>query len=220
MARTKKVDVSNSGEFKHGSCVNENGETLYDAPIEIKDKADMEIIGITIEDCKYLRFGSSQKILVYFLKTANRPFAEEQWEYINNMHSSGYYRTRCMVPGKRKAYVKCRDTNSCAACPYGNTPETKQAAVVSLDCLIDSGWEPTVSESAEYKAVIKDEYARIRSLMDAEDVRIAQAFEARELFGDSVSRIAHDFGVSVPRVYQLISRAKAIAKAYRKEIEQ
>ena len=40
MARTKKVDVSNSGEFKHRSYVSENGETLYDAPIEIKDKAE------------------------------------------------------------------------------------------------------------------------------------------------------------------------------------
>ena len=39
MARTKKVDASNSGEFKHRSYVSENGETLYDAPIEIKDKA-------------------------------------------------------------------------------------------------------------------------------------------------------------------------------------
>jgi len=41
MARTKKVDASNSGEFKHRSYVGENGETLYDAPIEIKNNADM-----------------------------------------------------------------------------------------------------------------------------------------------------------------------------------
>ena len=82
MARTKKVDVSNSGEFKHRSYVSENGETLYDAPIEIKDKADMNHYGITIEDCKYLHLGSSQRILVYFYKTTNRAFAEAQWEYI------------------------------------------------------------------------------------------------------------------------------------------
>ena len=88
MARTKKVDVSNSGEFKHRSYVSENGETLYDAPIEIKDKADMNHYGITIEDCKYLHLGSSQRILVYFYKTTNRAFAEYQWEHINNMHSS------------------------------------------------------------------------------------------------------------------------------------
>ena len=63
----------------------------------------------------------------------------------------------------------------------------------------------------------KMEYADIRARMDAEDVRIAQAFEAKELFGDSVKKIAADLGVSEPRVYQLISRAKQIGKEYRKE---
>ena len=111
MARTKKVDASNSGEFKHRSYVGENGETLYDAPIEIKDKADMDNYGITIEDCRYLHFGASEKIRVYFFKTPNRAFAEYQWEHINNIHSSGYYSTRCMVPGQRKAFVRCKDTN-------------------------------------------------------------------------------------------------------------
>lgn len=65
----------------------------------------------------------------------------------------------------------------------------------------------------------KLEYQAIRSLMDAEDPRIAIAFEAKELYGDSVKQIATDLGVSEPRVYQLISRAKAIGKQYRKDNE-
>ena len=68
MARTKKVDLSKNGEYKHRSYVSKEGETLYDAPIEITGKADMDNYGITIEDCKYLHFGSSQKMLVYFFK--------------------------------------------------------------------------------------------------------------------------------------------------------
>ena len=63
----------------------------------------------------------------------------------------------------------------------------------------------------------KTEYEQIRTLMDAEDPRIAQAFEAKELFGDSVKKIALDLGVSEPRVYKLIARARAIGKEYRKE---
>jgi DNA-directed RNA polymerase specialized sigma24 family protein len=61
------------------------------------------------------------------------------------------------------------------------------------------------------------EYETIRALMDAEDPRIAMAFEAKTLYGDSVREIAADLGVSEPRVYQLIARAKAIGREYRQE---
>lgn len=215
MARTKKVDASNSGEFKHRSYVSEKGETVYDAPIEIRGKADMENYGITIEDCRYLHFGASQKILVYFFRTTNRAFAEAQWEYINNVHSRGYSSTRCMVPGQRKAFVRCKDTNRCSECPYGRTPETRQASLVSWDGLVESGYEPESFDSAEQQGMAKMEYAEIRARMDAEDPRIARAFEARELLGDSVTRIAADLGVSEPRVYQLLRRAKEIGREYR-----
>ena len=210
MARTNKVDASNSGEFKHGTTVGENGEILYDAPVVIRDKADMSNYGITHDDCKYLHLGRSQRILVYFYKTPNRAFAEYQWECLNNMHSSGYNSTRCIVPGTRKPFVKCPDTT------YGRTPETKQAAFVSFDELVDSGWEPAPEETVERQVIAKREYEELRALMDAEDIRIAQALEAKVLFGYSVKRIAQDLGVSEPRVYQLIARAKAMGKEYRK----
>ena len=122
-----------------------------------------------------------------------------------------------MVPGKRKAFIRCRDTNKCSACPYGKTPETKQAPVISWDGLIETGWEPDTTESVEHQVMAKLEYQAIRALMDAEDPRIALAFEAKELYGDSVRQIAIDLGISEPRVYQLISRAKAIGKQYRKD---
>lgn len=217
MARTKKVNVGNSGEFRHKTTVDKDGELLYDAPIEIRDKSDMDNYGITEDDCKFLHFGSSQKMRVYFYKTSNRAFAEEQWEYINNLHSSGYLSTRCMVPGKRKAFVRCRDTNKCSECPYGRTPETKQTAIVSWDGMIDAGYDPATTDSVEDAVIAKTTYREIRDRMDAEDKRIAQAFEAKELYGNSVKEIAMALQVSEPRVYQLIARAKAIGKEYQGE---
>ena len=46
--------------------------------------------------------------------------------------------------------------------------------------------------------------------------RVAQAFEAKELYGYKVEEIAPMLKVSEPRVYQLIARAKAIGKKYRR----
>ena len=47
-------------------------------------------------------------------------------------------------------------------------------------------------------------------MMDAEDSRIARAFEMKELQGYSVREIAAELEISQPRVYQLIARAKTI----------
>ena len=53
-------------------------------------------------------------------------------------------------------------------------------------------------------------------MMDAEDTRIARAFEMKILQGYTVREIAVVLKISEPRVYQLIARAKAIGKEYRK----
>ena len=213
MARTKKAGLG--AEFKHGTSIGANGEILYDCPIEIKDKADLDNYGIGWEDCRFLNFNGSQRMQVYFFKTPNRALAEAQWKYISSLHSSGYFSVRCMVPGKRKAFVRCRDTNKCSACPYGRTPETKQIPVVSWDGLLDTGWEPAPAESVEHRMMAKMEYQAIRALMDAEDTRIAQALEMKTLQGYSVAEIAEALGVSQPRIYQLIARGKEIGAEYR-----
>ena len=80
-------------------------------------------------------------------------------------------------------------------------------------------YEPAPAESVEHQVLRKIEYEEIRARMDAEDPRIALAFEGKELYGQTVQEIADELGVSAPRVYQLIARAREIGKTYRKETE-
>lgn len=122
-----------------------------------------------------------------------------------------------MVPGRKKPFIKCPTTNSCARCPHGRKPEDKLAPVISLDGLLEDGYEPAPAESVERQVLKKIEYEEIRARMDAEDPRIALAFEAKELCGETVQEIANELGVSAPRVYQLIARAKEIGRSYREE---
>lgn len=215
MAKTKKAGLE--AEFKHNTSVGADGEILYDCPIEIKDKADLDNFGITWDDCRYLRFNGSQRMRVYFFKTENRELAEAQWSYLDTLHSSGFASTRCMVPGRKKPFIKCPTTNSCARCPYGRKPEDKQAPVISLDGLLDDGYEPAPAESVEHRVLKKIEYEEIRARMDAEDPRIALAFEGKELYGETVQELAAELGVSTPRVYQLIARAREIGRTYHEE---
>ena len=50
--------------------------------------------------------------------TSNRAFAEFMWSSLDIQHSRAYANTRCWIPGRRKAFVRCRDTVPCATCPY------------------------------------------------------------------------------------------------------
>lgn len=211
MARNKKPQLE--GEFKHKTSIGADGELLFDAPIEIKDKADLANYGISWDDCRTLNFHGSESIVVYFYKSRSRAFAEDQWRYLDSQHSRGYANTRCMIPGKRKLWIRCPDTVPCATCPY---KDIKQPPVISWDGLIESGYEPASSgPSLAEQVEAQLEYEDVRALMDAEDVRIAQALEMKELHGFSVKEIACSLRISEPRVYQLIARAKAIAKNYR-----
>ncbi len=152
-------------------------------------------------------------LVLDFNRRINRAFAEYQWSYLDTQHSRGYASVRCMIPGKRKAFIKCPDTNSCAKCPY---KDKKQAPTISWDGLAETGYEPVGSAPVDEQVGAKMEYEGIKAMMDAEDSRIARAFEMKYLQGYSVKEIAVELRISEPRVYQLVARAKAIGKEYRK----
>ncbi|MBQ6120806.1 MAG: hypothetical protein IJI59_03575, partial [Clostridia bacterium] len=59
----------------------EHGELLFDAPVEIRTKEDLDFFGISWRDTKTLRFGRSERINVYYYRTENRAYADDQWRY-------------------------------------------------------------------------------------------------------------------------------------------
>ena len=205
--------------FKHNCTLGADGEILYDCPMEIRDQQDLRNYGITWNDCKTLNFNGSAGVVVYFFRTTNRALADYQWTCLDTQHSRAYAANRCMVPGKRKAQIRCPDTNSCASCPYGRKPEDRQPAVISWNTLTETGYEPVSEDNAEEKALSRIQMDELKVIMDREDTRIWRAIELKERYGCPVNAIALDLNVSEPRVYQLIARAKAIGKAYRNSEE-
>ena len=90
-------------EFRHNTIIGPNGEILFDAPIEIKNQADLDNYGITWNDCRTLNFHGSDKVMVYFFKTENRTFAEYQWRYLDTQHSRGHF--LCNLPPQRQEAI-------------------------------------------------------------------------------------------------------------------
>ena len=212
MAKTKKAGLE--AEFKHNTSIGADGAILYDAPIQIRDQEDLDNYHISWRDCRTLNFHGSEKVTVYFMAVESRALAEYMWASLDTQHSRGFASTRCWIPGKRKPFIRCPDTISCANCSH---KEDKQPPVISWDELVETGYEPTANASPEENAVAKSEYDSIKAVMDIEDPHIAQAFEMKELLGYSVKEIAAELDLSEPRIYQLVARAKAIGREYRQK---
>lgn len=198
--------------FTHRTTIGEHGETLYDAPIIIESDDDLKCYGITEKDCKTIKFGSSDPTRVWFLKTDNLRFANDQWALMDTRHSRGYATARCMVPGKKKAFILCPDTIKCTQCPWGIKPEDKQARTISWDRLIESGYEPEMGIPVEKQVLDKIEMEEFEQIMNAEDPRIWMAFAMKRFKNESAQAISKELNVSVPRVYQLLDKAYEIIR--------
>ena len=209
---TTDKKVLHDAPFRHKISIGKENQILYDCPLLVQSQADLDAYGISWQDCKTLNFHGSEKIKVFLMKVENRELAEYQWAYIDTLHSSGFRGVRCWIPGQRKQWVRCPDTIPCAQCPHKTD---RKPPKLSWDALIATGYEPVPAAAVDEQISAKMEYEAIRKLMDTEDARIAQALEAKVLYGFSTQEIADALEVSVPRVYQLFNRAKAIAKTYR-----
>lgn len=211
------LSVQEMSAFRYRTCTGENGETLFHAPIEIESKADLDNYGITWDDCRTITFGGTDPRTVYFYKTTNREFAEEQWQYLNRDHQKKVAAKRCMIRGELKAFIRCPTSNSCKRCPYGKNNADRKPNIISLDKMTEDACEmednnnacgsPT-EETGEYLLLID----AIREAMNREDERLMKAFEMKELEGFTVREIAEELNCSQARTYQLITRAKEIAR--------
>ena len=215
MAQAIKENNNYQKTFRHGTSIGEHGETLYDAPIIIESDEDLKCYGITEKDCRTIRFGSSDPTRVWFFKTDNLQFANEQWAMMDTRHSRGYATARCMVRGKQKAYILCPDTIKCAQCPWGIKPEDKQGRTISWDRLIESGYAPAMGIPVEKQVLDKIEMEEFEQIMNAEDPRIWMAFAMKRFENETVKEISRMIKVSEPRVYQLLDKAYRIIRQNR-----
>lgn len=221
MAQKTKVNVNITVNAEIGipeklvPIVNENGEEIYEAPIVIHSKADLENYHITWDDCKTLHFGRSKKgVVVYFFPTTNKELAEFHWQEINTAHSQEYRKDRCLIPGKLKPLIKCPDSNSCRNCPYPEYRDRHLPDDLSWERLEEDGYEiphrSNEMRQSEARMAIDD----VCKVISQRNPKYALAIYLFEYRGYSAEEIAKLLKVSVSSVYQYIAQAKKIGKNY------
>ena len=206
----------------------ESGREVYAAPILIEENHEsrerqFEAMGISFADCKTWRIGS-KKVIVH-LTPADEATYRLLLNELRKEHREERRKKRCMIPGKLKPLVTCRDTNSCTLCPYGRSPEDREPNLVSWDGLQEDGWEAEEQDDCQLEGDTRMveqlhaawEYDEIRKHMAAENPVIPVIFEMKYRDGYSVAEISELTGVTPRIIYFHLDRAKKIGMKYLEE---
>ncbi len=197
--------------------VKENGEVVYEAPIVIHDKADLQNYHITWEDCKTLHFGTSGSVVVYYYQTPDKGLAELFWREINTEHSCEYRSNRCMIPGKLKPLIICPDTNKCSKCPYPKYRDQHLANNISWDELTKDGKEIPSDDNDMARVEIQMELEKVCEVISKKNPKFTKAIILKEYYHLSVRDIAKELNDSERNVYYYLQEAKRIGKKYKEE---
>ena len=123
-----------SANFRHQTVTGENGETLFFAPVRIRNDNDLKTFMVDKSARWTLPFGhSALKYKVLYFMTESEEMSEDFWIRINSEHSRENRLKRCLVPGKRRPLIPCPECNSCAKCPYPEYRDKHEMQEVVFD---------------------------------------------------------------------------------------
>ena len=188
----------------------DNEEIIY-APIEIESADQLHALGATWDDCKTWRIGVTPvKVILVPANQETRNFLIKEMQ---DKYSKVSRNRRCVVPGKKKSWITCPESNHCTACPYHREGGNGAVETVSLDSLLENGIEyggtDVTAEQAETACEL-DLLIQILSEENPRYVRLVRLLEA----GYTVPEIAVRLNCSPKTVYRLIREIRRVA-AYR-----
>ena len=196
------------------AALEKSGRTAYPAPIEIVHREQLETLGISWSQVRIWKIGSKE------IKVHLTPAPKEVYDLLlsdlRKRHRDGYRSVRCMIEGKSGRLIRCPDHHSCRNCPFGKTPEDREANVISWDQCIAEGYEPACTESTEERIADLCEYEQIRERLHDADPDLVTMVEMKAA-GYSVKQIAEHLQKLPITVYKSFERIARIGNQHREE---
>lgn len=207
-----------TANFRHQTVTGENGETLYFAPVRIRDDNDLKTFMVDKSARWTLPFGhSSIKYKVLYFMTENEEMAEDFWKKINSEHSRENRLKRCLVPGKRRPLIPCPECNSCANCPYPEYRDKHEMQEVVFDDEIKVQRSRSTESPDFYKLEIKWKIKGACQKMDEQNPLFAKSIILKEYCGYTVKEIAEMLHCTEYDVRYYLRKATEIGKEFKKE---
>ena len=187
-----------------------NSEEIIYAPIEIESADQLHALGATWEDCRKWKIGN--EYITVFLVPSNLETRDFLVAELNTRYSQKYRASRCILPGKRKAAVRCRTENSCARCPYGKQGDSFVPQILSLDVLLSEGYEPAMEDVTSFDAEKKVDLERILDRLKESDPRYLDIVYLKAA-GYTLDEISTKLNIPRTTLHRMLQKIRRIAES-------
>ena len=188
-----------------------NKEEIIYAPIEIESADQLHALGATWADCKTWRIGMTP-VKVY-LVPADQEVRDYLMQELRKKYSNQNHQGRCKIPGKRKTLIDCPLTNRCASCPYGTDGSLRQGRTVSLDEMLEEGYDQAGLDTASEQAENRIELEHILRCLREENPLYPEIVRMRAS-GYSPIEISEKIDVNVRTVHRMLQKIRRLASDY------
>ena len=207
-----------SANFRHQTVTGENGETLFFAPVRIRNESDLKTFMVDKTARWTLPFGhSALKYKVLYFMTESEEMSEDFWMKINSEHSQENRMKRCLVPGKRRPLIPCPECNSCAKCPFPEYRDKHEMQEVVFDDEIKVQRTRSTESPDYHKLEVKWKIQGACKMMDEQNPLFAKAIILKEYNGYTVPEIAEILHCTEYDVRYYLRRAIEIGKEFKKD---
>ena len=186
----------------------EKGQTVYLAPLVIENEGQYETLHISRSACRYCVYGRIRH-LIHFTP-AGKEISDLFTSELEQLSKSILRQHRCLIPGTRKDYIRCPEENRCCECPFGKRADKIDSQFISLEALLQSGYEPIGSEPISNHIIRKDEYNRLMEELFRSGKKPYQAFILHMIRGYSVEETADMMQEKPRNIYYYLNEAKKI----------
>jgi len=200
--------------------IRRDGETEYSIPCPVQDAAArMALGGISRAECIRFPF-CGEPMLLYLVWDRNKEVADLMWASVTREHKAQNRETRCSIPGKRKAFIRCDDHNRCEKCPWGRRPEERERSTISLETIPEDwiGWTGTASP-VEEEALLRADLERALAHLKQVNRAAWLAWKMKHIEGMDTKEIGAALQYSLMSVYKLLRIANRILADDLKEEE-
>ncbi len=178
------------------------------APMEIESVKDMEFM--PIDQGFVTRILVGKRWVKVLLVEAEPEVCRLMLADLKKKYNSFYRQHRCLVPGVRKDWIRCPETNHCDACPYGRQPEQYDTGLLSLEGKFEDEEDVVDPEfSVEKITEWREMFAALEEVSPEADRAIKL-----KIAGFTLQEIADRMGKSVAAVNRLIVKARAFFEGY------
>ena len=141
---------------------------------------------------------------------------EAKW-YIQDLKNEQHWEDRsgrCVITSPKTGKpILCPEERSCTGCPFNGAMKQEQGSTLSLEQMLDMGYEPETHASIEDDFIAEELKLEILATLSSRDRKLTDIFE-RLVAGMAPKEIGEELGISRSTLYDDIEKIRETIKKH------